>query len=190
MASICIHCMHLLVNNSQELCRRTGIIYASQNQKKKKLKMKKKKTYFFVEFELHQCLPPGLPFLSYADVAETCFATHSNARYVAQSKLERFCSKFYYKSCQVKTNSANSEDCDRHLSLYHTGTIKLLGHVKFFSVTINMLYLCFLLAWILLCLLCLCGPEFTTGKNMALCRYLTTFINYCYDYLFYCHTDL
>ena len=24
MASICIHCMHLLVNNSQELCRRTG----------------------------------------------------------------------------------------------------------------------------------------------------------------------
>jgi len=45
MASICIHCMHLLVNNSQELCRRTG-----------------------------------LPFLSYADVAETCFATHSNAR--------------------------------------------------------------------------------------------------------------
>lgn len=45
MASICIHCMHLLVNNSQELCRRTG-----------------------------------LPFLSYADVAETCFATSSNPR--------------------------------------------------------------------------------------------------------------
>jgi len=40
MACICVHCMHLLVGNSQELCRRTK-----------------------------------LPFLSYSDVAETCFAT-------------------------------------------------------------------------------------------------------------------
>merc|ERR1719195_2118636 len=45
MAFICIHCMHLLVGNSQELCRRTN-----------------------------------LPFLSYSDVAETCFATSEHPR--------------------------------------------------------------------------------------------------------------
>ena len=45
MASICVHCMHLLVGNSQELCRRTK-----------------------------------LPFLSYSDVAETCFATSESPR--------------------------------------------------------------------------------------------------------------
>jgi len=45
MASICIHCMHILVNSSQELCRRTN-----------------------------------LPFLTYADVAETCFATSSSPK--------------------------------------------------------------------------------------------------------------
>ena len=43
MAFICVHCMHLLVGNSQELCRRTN-----------------------------------LPFLSYSDVMETCFATSDN----------------------------------------------------------------------------------------------------------------
>ena len=43
MACICVHCMHLLVGNSQELCRRTN-----------------------------------LPFLSYSDVMETCFATSDN----------------------------------------------------------------------------------------------------------------
>ena len=45
MAFICVHCMHLLVGNSQELCRRTK-----------------------------------LPFLSYSDVAETCFATSEYSR--------------------------------------------------------------------------------------------------------------
>jgi len=45
MATICIHCMHLLVNTSQVLCRRTN-----------------------------------LPFLTYSDVAETCFATSSSPR--------------------------------------------------------------------------------------------------------------
>jgi proton-coupled amino acid transporter len=45
MATVAIHSMHLLVKNSQQLCRRTGV-----------------------------------PFLSYADVAETCFATSSNPR--------------------------------------------------------------------------------------------------------------
>jgi len=45
MATVCIHCMHILVKTSHELSRRTG-----------------------------------LPFLSYADVAETCFATSSSDR--------------------------------------------------------------------------------------------------------------
>eukprot|EP00092_Neocalanus_flemingeri_P025306 GFUD01027438.1.p1 GENE.GFUD01027438.1~~GFUD01027438.1.p1 ORF type:complete len:485 (+),score=100.26 GFUD01027438.1:130-1584(+) len=45
MATICIHCMHILVNSSQELCKRTN-----------------------------------LPFLTYSDVAETCFATSSSPR--------------------------------------------------------------------------------------------------------------
>jgi len=54
MACICVHCMHLLVGNSQELCRRTN-----------------------------------LPFLSYADVMETCFATSDNPvlrRWAAQAR--------------------------------------------------------------------------------------------------------
>jgi len=54
MATICIHCMHLLVKNSQELCRRTG-----------------------------------LPFLTYADVAETCFATSSSNRLKALAPAAR-----------------------------------------------------------------------------------------------------
>jgi len=45
MATICIHCMHILVNSSQELCRRTN-----------------------------------LPYLTYADVTETCFATSSSSK--------------------------------------------------------------------------------------------------------------
>jgi len=45
MATICVHCMHILVNTSQELCRRTN-----------------------------------LPFLTYSDVAQTCFATSSSSR--------------------------------------------------------------------------------------------------------------
>ena len=72
MASICIHCMHLLVNNSQELCRRTGVNLTT--------KLQTRNMNFSVGFALHQPILLGLPFLSYADVAETCFATHSNAR--------------------------------------------------------------------------------------------------------------
>jgi len=54
MASICIHCMHILVNNSAELCKRTN-----------------------------------LPFLSYADVAETCFATSTSSRLKAFAPTAR-----------------------------------------------------------------------------------------------------
>jgi len=49
MATICVHCMHILVSSSQELCRRTNV-----------------------------------PFLSYSDVASSCFATSSNP------KLQRY----------------------------------------------------------------------------------------------------
>ena len=54
MATICIHCMHILVNTSQELCRRTN-----------------------------------LPFLTYSDVAETCFATSSSPRLRAFASTAR-----------------------------------------------------------------------------------------------------
>ena len=131
MASICIHCMHLLVNNSQELCRRTGINLTAKTRTR------------FEDLSNIYSLLIGLPFLSYADVAETCFATHSNARYVAQTHLICRCLQnlitryVYYKSLQVKKNSSDSKDCDRHLSLYHTGTIRLLVFVKLLSRTIN-----------------------------------------------------
>ena len=66
----------------------------------------------------------GLPFLSYADVAETCFATSSNARcHQLNMTLLRLKE---YKSSQVKKNSTNSTDCDRHLSVYHTGKSMIL----------------------------------------------------------------
>jgi len=54
MATMCIHCMHILVNTSQELCRRTN-----------------------------------LPFLTYSDVAETCFATSSSPRLRAFASTAR-----------------------------------------------------------------------------------------------------
>eukprot|EP00092_Neocalanus_flemingeri_P037297 GFUD01040619.1.p1 GENE.GFUD01040619.1~~GFUD01040619.1.p1 ORF type:complete len:484 (+),score=100.98 GFUD01040619.1:119-1570(+) len=54
MATICVHCMHMLVNTSQELCRRTN-----------------------------------LPFLTYSDVAETCFATSSSSRLRAFASTAR-----------------------------------------------------------------------------------------------------
>merc|ERR1719260_732473 len=54
MATLCIHCMHILVNTSHELCRRTN-----------------------------------LPFLTYSDVAETCFATSSSPWLRSLSKTAR-----------------------------------------------------------------------------------------------------
>ena len=54
MSTICLHCMHMLVDSSQELCRRTN-----------------------------------LPFLTYSDVAETCFSTSSILRLRTFSKVAR-----------------------------------------------------------------------------------------------------
>eukprot|EP00092_Neocalanus_flemingeri_P041479 GFUD01045165.1.p1 GENE.GFUD01045165.1~~GFUD01045165.1.p1 ORF type:complete len:473 (-),score=99.36 GFUD01045165.1:322-1740(-) len=54
MATICVHCMHMLVNSSQELCKRTNV-----------------------------------QFLSYSDVASTCFATSSSPRIRSFSNVAR-----------------------------------------------------------------------------------------------------
>ena len=120
----------------------------------------------------------GLPFLSYADVAETCFATSSNARcHQPNMTLFRLSSTGCWagldwwnknplrlrKIAPIARTVIDTFLCITQVNLwfclYCDGNYSDTNEL----VILPAFYILHLPAWVLLCLLCLCGPEFTAG---------------------------
>ena len=108
----------------------------------------------------------GLPFLSYADVAQTCFATHSNERWHQITTLILNLSKEKISIPRLRRFAPYARIiidtflCITQVTTFHFSLIRLLIVKALLWFTKKCLT-----AWLLLCLLCICGSKLATGSD-------------------------